>query len=243
MKTTSPPRTPWCREKRSPKAQRPTIIRACTVTDEELKTQALYTRIPWAGISAASGLWSAELGRPVLQNVPEISWIPEDGTIATAADLEKIRNNPAGDYTLTADIQLDGTFTPLESFTGTLEGNGHTIKGLSLRDDETNQVAFLMENKGTIRNLGFSNVKIQGTTSDQNCFLAGIAVKNYGTIEQCYVNGKIYGGHRAGGITVHNYGTIRNCYTQVKINANWECGAIAAVAEDRKPDRLLLCYT
>ena len=203
-----------------------------TVTDEELKSQELYQNtLGWNFDS----VWdiSSELGRPVLKNVPEIvtEVEPVDGTIATAADLEKLRENPEEDYTLTANIHLDENFTPIDYFAGTLNGQGHTISGLTIRDDSTNQIGFIVENRGTIRNLGFSNVALQGDVSDGGCYLAGIAVRNYGTIEQCYVNGKIYGGHRAAGITTHNYGTVRNCYTQVKVKANWECGAIVSVSE------------
>ena len=169
-----------------------------TVTDEELKSQELYQNtLDWDFDS----VWdiSSELGRPVLKNVPEIvtEVEPVDGTIATAADLEKLRENPEEDYTLTADIHLDENFTPIDYFAGTLNGQGHTISGLTIRDDSTNQIGFIVENRGTIRNLGFSNVALQGDVSDGGCYLAGIAVRNYGTIEQCYVNGKIYGGHRA----------------------------------------------
>ena len=73
-----------------------------------------------------------EQGRPVLRSFlnpvgpepedPEpVEPDPTEETIAAAADLEKIRSNPAGDYILTEDIQLEGEFTPISNFSGTLD--------------------------------------------------------------------------------------------------------------------------
>lgn len=58
--------------------------------------------------------------------------------VATATDigtgaefLDQIAAEPAGDYTLTADITFGGTQTTLATFSGTLDGAGHSISGLS----------------------------------------------------------------------------------------------------------------
>ncbi|MBR5741956.1 MAG: hypothetical protein IKX91_05300, partial [Firmicutes bacterium] len=53
--------------------------------------------------------------------------------IATAADLAKIAENPGGSYVLVKDIDLSGIdWTPF-AFKGTLDGAGHTIRGLTVR--------------------------------------------------------------------------------------------------------------
>ena len=58
--------------------------------------------------------------------------------IGTAEELEKIGNDSSyplnGNYILTADIDLEGSvenlWHPIGKFTGTFDGNGHTISGL-----------------------------------------------------------------------------------------------------------------
>lgn len=48
--------------------------------------------------------------------------------LRTAEDLEKLRKNPEGRFELTQDITVNGsTFSPIEEFNGTLNGNGHWI--------------------------------------------------------------------------------------------------------------------
>ena len=57
--------------------------------------------------------------------------------ISTAAQLQSIQQNLSGHYILANDIDLSGvSFTPIGNeaapFTGTFDGNGHTIRSLTL---------------------------------------------------------------------------------------------------------------
>ncbi|MDE6086059.1 MAG: hypothetical protein K2G40_06630, partial [Muribaculaceae bacterium] len=58
--------------------------------------------------------------------------------IGSAADLAAIGKDLSGEYELTADITLEGEWLPIgntaDPFTGTLDGKGYTIKGLSVTD-------------------------------------------------------------------------------------------------------------
>ena len=53
--------------------------------------------------------------------------------ISTAEDLKAMENNPSGSYYLANDIEVPANLTLFtsynNSFTGTLDGNGHAIKG------------------------------------------------------------------------------------------------------------------
>ena len=84
--------------------------------------------------------------------------------ISTEAQLKAIANNLNGDYVLTQDITLsDAEWTPIgtssDPFKGTLDGNGHTIKSLTVGDgannDSNNNKAFF----------GFTN----GATVQKHC--------------------------------------------------------------------------
>ena len=56
--------------------------------------------------------------------------------ITDEAGLKAIANGLSGDYVLAADITLTGQWTPLGTeaspFTGTFDGGGHSIKGLTV---------------------------------------------------------------------------------------------------------------
>ena len=82
--------------------------------------------------------------------------------IHTAADFNReIVDGAAGTYKLTADITLTGTWTPVENFSGTLDGNGYVIRGLTVTADN----AGLFESLTTgaeIKNLGVDGAAVNG---------------------------------------------------------------------------------
>ena len=65
---------------------------------------------------------------------------PDAQPISTAEDLKAIVNDLDGDYVLTNDIDISGeNWTPIgtieEPFKGTLDGDGHTISGLTIEEE------------------------------------------------------------------------------------------------------------
>ena len=90
--------------------------------------------------------------------------------ISTEAQLKAIDLN--GNYVLTQDITLsDNEWTPIGTsdrpFTGTLDGGGHTIKGLTVgngaKDDSNNNKAFFGFTKdATVTNIGFTSAVVKG---------------------------------------------------------------------------------
>lgn len=78
--------------------------------------------------------------------------------IASSADfVEKIAANPAGEFKLTADIDLaDAGYVSIPEFSGTLDGNGKTLTGLGAQ-------AFCKTNAGAIASL-----TIDGTVDGVN---------------------------------------------------------------------------
>ena len=146
---------------------------------------------------------------------------------------------------LEADIDLTGVdFTPIPTFGGTFEGQGHTISGLSItgsgnvrglfryiqptgavRDlhvsgtiaptDRKNTLGGLVgENRGTITNCSFSGA-VSGADS-----IGGIAGINeaQGQLINCTFSGSVTGEHYVGGIAGQNYGSIIQCENNGSIN-------------------------
>lgn len=65
---------------------------------------------------------------------------PDAQPISTKEDLKAIANDLDGDYILANDIDISGeNWTPIgtkeKPFTGTLDGNGYTISGLTIKED------------------------------------------------------------------------------------------------------------
>ena len=125
--------------------------------------------------------------------------------ISSQSELDSLlRSNPSGKYYLTQDITLDSTFTGnLPAFSGVLDGNGHTISGLTQsgswspnsKVSATKSVGGLFEsNSGIIRNLTIYRASISVTlnrfsTSYPGTIHYGVLVgTNTGTIENCVLD-------------------------------------------------------
>jgi hypothetical protein len=119
--------------------------------------------------------------------------------ISNRAELEAIADNLGGTYHLTADIDLGGAnWSPLRTFTGTLDGRGYVIRNLTYRN--LNRGGLFFDTDGaTIKNLGFVDTNITGgpglliTGITTGTYLAGaLAGEAYNTnISNCYVTGSV----------------------------------------------------
>ena len=124
-----------------------------------------------------------------------------------------------------ANIDLKGTgnWTPIGTvqtpYTGTFNGNGKTITGLTI--NSSNQyVGMFGYLKGEVTKLNLANVNITSSWSDKPYAAVG-AVAGYITSSSSITGGSVSGSitseganSNAGGLVGQNYGTISNC--QVK---------------------------
>ena len=132
--------------------------------------------------------------------------------ISTPADLNSVRNNRAANYKLVKDIDMTATtsWTPISTFTGVFDGNGHSIIGLKTSAGGT-YAGLFTQNNGTIKNLTLKD----GKTSGESIYAGGICGVNYGNIELCKnynsVSSLGYTATMSGGITGFNHGKIMKC--------------------------------
>lgn len=125
--------------------------------------------------------------------------------------------DPDGNYQLTADITVTAPYgndiTGFTGFTGTFDGNGHTVT-LALENEagECQALFSKIAASGKVQNLG-----IAGTVTGKK-YVGGIAGKNAGSIENCKNTAAIKGasadGRWIGGIAgeTSNGSKILNCY-------------------------------
>ena len=148
--------------------------------------------------------------------------------VSSSADLEKIGNDPAwplgGNYRMDRDIDIsDINWIPIgttgDPFTGSFDGRGYTISGLTITDGGADSSLFgVISNTGMVRNLCLTEVNISGTPGSSN--LGGIAGTNHGTIEYCSVYGsEIIGLSAIGGLVGYNDGTVRNSYANIQVTS------------------------
>ncbi len=189
----------------------------------------------WQGAPAnAAGFEAAEPPAATGEAAVPAGFTP----VGDRAALEAIAKDPAGSYVLTADIDLGGaTWTPIP-FSGVLDGAGHAILNLTVRDfDATTAVSvdgnakqydtvyaalFSRATGATIQNLTLLGADVDVTTG-QNAFAAMLVGHAEGvTIENCDVNGRVAlaaAGTNCGvaGLVGFGYGTATNSKTDATL--------------------------
>lgn len=136
--------------------------------------------------------------------------------IATAAQLDEVRNFPSACFELSKDIDLSSYLNPnssgwrpIEYFTGKFDGKKHTIKGLWISLSSIGNVGLFANIQGSsdnkrasVSNL-FVNISKKGITGGSS--VGGICGSlSYGNIENCMVTGDISGYQYVGGIVGRN---------------------------------------
>ena len=152
--------------------------------------------------------------------------------LKVAAD-EVNSGNTDINITLDNDIDLsDIDWTPIGTesrpYTGNFDGSGHTITGLKIDKSGTDYVGLIgcLGSGGKVQNVTLTNISVSGA----NC-VGGIAGQNYGTVENCSVNGTVTGKGftDTGGIAGSNYGTISGCSAEGTVTGSVNVGGIAGL--------------
>ena len=93
--------------------------------------------------------------------------------VTTCADLQNISSNTSAYYALANDIDCSASstwnsgagFLPIDGFSGTLDGQSHTISGFTIsRSGSPNVALFGYNATGTIKNLTFVNASVTGSS-------------------------------------------------------------------------------
>lgn len=160
--------------------------------------------------------------------------------ISTEAQLKAIAKDLNGSYVLTQNITLsDDEWTPIGTsdhpFTGTLDGKGHTIIGLTVgngaNNDSNNDKAFFgFTNGAKVQNIAFTNAVVKG----HNQAAIVVAQATSSKLSEIYVSGVVTGRDHVGTIagdargTTDNRTTITNCVsTAAALSTEHQGGGIA----------------
>lgn len=155
--------------------------------------------------------------------------------IGTPAELAWFAEKAAQDSTdlkavLTADLDLNnnvwtgiGGQTADTGFAGTLDGAGHTIKNLYLKNGK----GLIPYNEGTVKNLTLAGILKGG---DETAALTGT---NAGTLEEITSNVTVTGGNKIAGIAGNNTkdGVIKDCHNTGAVTGESYAAGIVAYNE------------
>ena len=149
--------------------------------------------------------------------------------------------------TLTADIDLTGKdWTPIgtnfyNSYTGTFDGGGHTIKGLTVTTNDQYVGLFGRLGKaGTVKNVVMEGVQI--TSNHSLGYAGGVAGFSWGgTIENCSVSGSVSGTVSVGGVVgIQWEASITGCRSSATVKGMVQVGGVAG--ETNTGATMVACY-
>ena len=147
------------------------------------------------------------------------------------------------DITMTKPAKETTNWTGILGYNATFDGQGHTIKGLTL-----NIMINLPQNHGffrsidsdaVIRNLNLTDVHIYSISQ----YIGAIAGNSKGRIEDCTVSGTVEGNTYVGGIAGNqDGGYISGCKNYCNVQANSTAASAGGVAGNAKNCAISNCY-
>ena len=148
--------------------------------------------------------------------------------------------------TLDTDIDLTGKeWTPIgtgysNKYTGTFDGGGHTIKGLTVTTNDQFVGLFgSIGYAGTVKNVMMEDVQI--TSNRSSGFAGGVAGYSDGTIENCSVSGSVSGTVYVGGVVGAQLGgSITGCSSSATVKGTVDVGGVAG--QTNSSATLTACY-
>ena len=159
-------------------------------------------------------------------------------TVTSAEGLKAVADianngNLGINITLTENINLtDMDWAPIgidynHQYTGTFNGGGHTITGLTVTG--SNEYAGLfgrIGSGGTVMNVKLEGVQIE--SDNEMSAVGGVVGYSYGNIENCSVSGSVSSNSTAGGVVgAQLSGSITGCNTSATVKGVTYAGGIA----------------
>ena len=193
----------------------------------------------WADGGGESG--AAELGYIYDSNTKTYTVYNANGLLAWNEAAQKDRSI---NCTLTADIDLTGKgWTPIgtdydNSYTGTFDGGGHTIMGLTVTTNYQYVGLFgRLGEAGTVK-----NVVMEGVNNHSLGYAGGVVgFSRGGTIENCSVSGSVSGTLCAGGVVGAQWGaSITGCSSSATVKGTRYVGGVAG--ETNSGATMAACY-
>ena len=154
-------------------------------------------------------------------------------------NIAELVNGGKTDINITLDKNIDLTgkvWTPIgtdydNAYTGTFDGGGHTITGLTVTtNDEYAGLFGYLSNfnnaAGTVKNVVMDGIQI--TCNHRSGYAGGVVGYSWGTIENCSVSGSVSATVSVGGVVgVQRDGSITGCSSSATVKGTLYVGGVA----------------
>jgi filamentous hemagglutinin family protein len=184
-----------------------------------LSGSAVYAQASYGSLDFTNTWWMAEgATRPFLRMEASPT-----NTITNAHQLQMMAMDPAGNYTLGANVDMtralsaasgmwsSAGFKPIgdaaTNFTGSLDGQGYTVSGLSINRASENNVGLfgVLGSSATVSDVNLSSTQVTGNNN-----VGALAGNNGGTISGSSASGAVVGSFNTGALVGNNSAAVRD---------------------------------
>ena len=165
-------------------------------------------------------------------------------------NVAELVNGGKTDINITLDTNIDLTgkdWTPIgtsfrNSYTGTFDGGGHTIKGLTVTTNDQFVGLFgSLGEAGTVKNVVMEGVQITNNQINGGSIGGVVGFSWGGTIENCSVSGSVSGTVYVGGVVGAQWdGSITGCSSSATVKGMVNVGGV--VSQTNGNTTLTACY-
>ncbi|RXZ83770.1 hypothetical protein EBB07_05145 [Paenibacillaceae bacterium] len=156
--------------------------------------------------------------------------------VATADQLNEVRNNLTAHYIQTADIDLGAyqganSWIPIGNyedwFYGSFDGRQHKITNLVISQNNANPVGLFgfIYTGSSLSNVILENVSVTGVVS-----VGSLVGDSMGTIKNSSSTGQVQGSDQVGGLVGQLRGPLTNSYSRASVSGDYAGGLIGVVA-------------
>ena len=165
-------------------------------------------------------------------------------------NVAELVNGGKTDINITLDTNIDLTgkdWTPIgtdydNSYKGTFDGGGHTIKGLTVTTNDQFVGLFgYLDKAGTVKNVVMEGIQITSNHVLMSGNTGGVVGYSWGTIENCSVSGSVSGTVYVGGVVGAQIGgSITGCSSSATVKGTVDVGGVAG--QTNSSATLTACY-
>ena len=165
-------------------------------------------------------------------------------------NVAELVNGGKTDINITLDTNIDLTgkdWTPIgtdydNSYKGTFDGGGHTIKGLTFTTNDKYAGLFgYLDKAGTVKNVVMEGIQITSNHVLMSGNTGGVVGYSWGTIENCSVSGSVSGTVYVGGVVGAQIGgSITGCSSSATVKGTVDVGGVAG--QTNSSATLTACY-
>ncbi len=192
-------------------------------------------------VNEAPTTGNGEIGTPFeIQTLDHLNWLSQTPSVWGSYFIQTAHIDATSTSTWNSGVGFSPIGNNTDNFTGSYDGKGHTINGLTINRSDIDYVGLFGYSSATISNIGVINVNITGKKyvgglvgynsvrlNNSGYNTGAVADPNSESINNTYTSGTVIGHNLVGGlIGMNNHAQVSASYSNVKTEGQNDIGGL-----------------